>query len=350
MYVKKEKNIITFTIDEGKNYIFDINSLICYGLSGKPLKRIPKDLQYYRSDSLIISMVVEMFQDCKPTAFSQYKRVIELADKLSSMGFTSRNLSIYTVNHFGRLIGQTKYETVITERMVLNYIRKTDKDDISTDNFIDIIRNEYYKKALTVELDEKNLAVLKYLMKCEFSVNEIKLISNWLAKGLGCYYDYAQYDINRVLQKFFSRAKDIEYTPTKDDFFRQMVMVTKNYNMRKEEIDNKKLFANQSVKNLKFENEEFVVIVPTTSKEFEFEGKSQGNCVYTSYLREVIEGYTNVVFIRKKGEVENSYITCEVRRGRINQYLTKYNNRVTDTSALIFKNQYQNYLNEIFAV
>ena len=152
------------------------------------------------------------------------------------------------------------------------------------------------------------------------------------------------------MKRFFSRAKDIEYNPTKDDFFRQAVTVYKNYEMRREEIDNRKLAENQTSKNLNFENDELIVIVPTTSKEFEFEGNSQSNCVFTSYLREVINGYTNVVFIRKKSDVENSYITCEVRNGRISQYLTKFNRSVCDDFALTFKRQYQNYLNNEFSV
>lgn len=350
MYAKKEKNIITFTTGEGKNYVFDINSLICYGLSGKPLKRIPKDLQYCRSDSIIISMVTEMFRSEKPILFQRYAPTIQFADKLSSMGYDKKQLSTYTVNSLANVIGKTKYEKVITEKMLLNYIKKTEPDEISYDNFINAIRDEYFAKAITVELNEKELNLIKQLMKYEYTVKEIKLIANWFSKGMAIFYDYSVYELDRVLKRFFSRAKDIEYTPTKDDFFRQAVTVYKNYEMRKEEIDNKKLAENQTSKNLNFENDELIVIVPTTSKEFEFEGNSQSNCVFTSYLREVINGYTNVVFIRKKSDVENSYITCEVRNGRISQYLTKFNRSVCDDFALTFKRQYQNYLNEVFTV
>ena len=350
MYAKKEKNIITFTTDEGRNYVFDINSLICYGLSGKPLKRIPKDLQYCRSDSIIISMVTEMFRSDKPILFQRYATTIQFADKLSSMGYDKKTLSTYTVHSLATVIGKTKYEKVITEKMLLNYIKKTEPEEISYDNFINAIRDEYFAKAITVELNEKELNLIKQLMKYEYTVKEIKLIANWFSKGMAFFYDFSVYEVDRVLKRFFSRAKDIEYTPTKDDFFRQAVTVYKNYEMRKEEIDNRKLVENQTAKNLNFENDDLIVIVPTTSKEFEFEGNSQSNCVFTSYLREVILGTTNVVFIRKKSDVEKSYITCEVRNGRISQYLTKFNNSVYDDFALTFKRQYQNYLNEVFTV
>lgn len=350
MYAKKEKNIITFTTDEGKSYIFDINSLICYGLSGKPLKRIPKDLQYYRSDSLVINAVTEMFQSYKPIEFQRYAPTIQFADKLSSMGYEKKSLSTYEVRSFASLIGKTKYEKVITEKMLLNYIKKANPAEIGYENFLNTMRDEYFAKAITVELNEKELNLLKQLMRYEYTAKQIKLIANWLSRGMALFYDYSVYEIDRVLKRFFTRADDIDYTPTKDDFFRQAITVYKNYEMRKEEIDNRKLAENQTVKNLNFENDELIVIVPTTSKEFEFEGNSQNNCVFTSYLRDVINGYTNVVFIRRKDDIEKSYITCEVRNGRICQYLTKFNHSVYDDFALTFKRQYQNYLNNEFSV
>lgn len=305
MVATKDKNIITFMLNDDKKYLFDVNSLICYGLAGKPLKRLPKDLQYYRGNNLSIYMVTTMFQNAMPANFFRYKQIIQLADKLSSMGYEANDISYYTIERFAELVDKEKYGIIISEKRVLNYFRETVKTEISYDAFVQSLANELLKKIITIDLETREMTIIKNLMEYGYSSCEIKLIANWLSRGVGYIYNHNAYDLNRIFSRFFSKARDIDYTPTKDDFFRQFIMVNKNYDMRKEEIDNKKLHQYQTTKNLNFEDENFIVVVPTTVKEFEFEGNSQGNCVYTSYLRQVVEGCTNVVFVRKKTILKN---------------------------------------------
>ena len=97
---------------------------------------------------------------------------------------------------------------------------------------------------------------------------------------------------------------------------------------------------------LSFENEYFKVIIPTTREEFVAEGKAQHNCVGRLYIQPVIEGETNIVFIRKKEDLDTSYITCEVRNRCIQQYLSQYNRAVRDTLALEFYKAYAKHLLE----
>lgn len=113
---------------------------------------------------------------------------------------------------------------------------------------------------------------------------------------------------------------------------------------------NKILKHNQTLRNLNFEDEQFIVVVPTTYEELVKEGTSQRNCAaeheFHNYLR---NGKRKIVFIRKKDDINHSYITCDMgaRNHQIEQFLYACNNRVTDNAALEFKKKYQEYLDTL---
>lgn len=67
-----------------------------------------------------------------------------------------------------------------------------------------------------------------------------------------------------------------------------------------------------------------VVIVPEHVSDLIAEGERQHNCV-GGYMERVANGQTDVVFIRKDKEPEQSYITMEIHNGRIIQARTKNN-------------------------
>ena len=96
---------------------------------------------------------------------------------------------------------------------------------------------------------------------------------------------------------------------------------------------------------LKFENEIFTVVIPKTTEDFFNEAQTQQNCVYSMYLDKVIQGTTNVVFIRRKDDIEKSLITCEVsNNGNIIQYLKKYNSSNLNEDETEFKKLYKTHL------
>ena len=65
-------------------------------------------------------------------------------------------------------------------------------------------------------------------------------------------------------------------------------------------------------------------------------------------MRDVVNHKTNVVFIRKKDNVEKSHITCEIsNNGNIRQYLLAYNQRVeANTPEREFYYKYAEWLKE----
>lgn len=96
----------------------------------------------------------------------------------------------------------------------------------------------------------------------------------------------------------------------------------------------------------KYQDENFIVVVPQTVADIKEEGEKQNNCVGRLYTQQVINGLTQVVFIRKRECPEKSYITCEVNNdGFIRQFLLACNRRVEkDSIEQKFYYDFQNYI------
>ena len=97
---------------------------------------------------------------------------------------------------------------------------------------------------------------------------------------------------------------------------------------------------------LSFEDDSFIVVLPTCENDFIEEGNNQHNCVGRfGYYEKMLQGRSNVVFIRRKDEPNKSFITCEVdNTGNILQFLGKVNHYVDIPLALEFKSRYQKKL------
>jgi hypothetical protein len=79
---------------------------------------------------------------------------------------------------------------------------------------------------------------------------------------------------------------------------------------RFEEICDEQKFSAAVNKNLEYENKDFLVAVPKSSKDVKDEGKFLGHCV-GSYVDRILNGQTQIVFLRK--EKDKSLVTLEIR-------------------------------------
>lgn len=150
------------------------------------------------------------------------------------------------------------------------------------------------------------------------------------------------------LLDYLQMSNDLEETPN----FNGNVL-NKYVNLKRElEAKKNSIFANKQLeKNLTFEDDSFIVVVPTTIAELVKEGEEQHNCVGDyGYDKKVLEGKCNIVFIRKKTNPNKSYITCEINpNGHIIQYYLAHNYSVYDDNpAYSFKLKYIEYLQTIF--
>ena len=106
-------------------------------------------------------------------------------------------------------------------------------------------------------------------------------------------------------------------------------ILAKNYSMFKNNNENKnKLFklSQEKIEKYNYKDKNFSIIIPMQPKELIDEGISLSHCV-GSYIDRVIDEKCNIVFMRKNDNLEESYITIEIKNKTITQAQGKYNRK-----------------------
>lgn len=96
-----------------------------------------------------------------------------------------------------------------------------------------------------------------------------------------------------------------------------------------------------------YENEKLKVIVPKTPKDLILEGQNNNNCI-GSYVNSFINGHSKIFFIRWKSNIEQSYVSLEMRGFNVTQAYLSSNRLITNPYTLNFIEEWQNYINEKF--
>jgi len=351
---KKEKNFYHF-YQEGKvkPYSLDVNTGILYGLNGKPISRFPTGLkQYWQSyshcsaytNTFVLNLLSSFCLDLN--SLTEWANRLKLCDRIDALNtpylekyfgnINSEENINYIIKNFSRfakkvlaLEGKTYIRTILIEMRL---------EDAFTlyKNYPEEVVKAFFERHQVFNEPEKNDLMLYYAVH-----------------GLIEYHrdsesKYSPYEIRDKVNTFFNMCEKVDIKPKKEDFFKQYVTVAKTYRIKQEEINNEKIKEQLNKHNWNFEDENFIIIVPQTSKDFEEEAKQQSNCVFSSYLNCVINKETNIVFIRKKNNITKSYITCEItNRGLIRQFLFAYNRSIeVDTPEYNFYQNFQKWLNE----
>lgn len=357
----KEKNYLIFTNNQNQIYKFDINEGIFYSAStNKPLKNAPNGFstfikngvgatygyhKKFESNTTLLNCIYYIhYQNQIPyTDMSMYKQYLMICDKLDSIGYSNNNIWRFSLRNLD----------FVNENFKAFSKMFNENPDLTLDAFQNVLGRERLMNSLKLKEDEyytPEILDLIWNWRNGFSKEELKYVAYYLSRGVYEFYHNGRYFNGSASQfrDFFTWSNTIGYKPTKDDFFHQYLKIKKTYKTNKTQYDNKALQynLNRHSKAWDFENDEFQIIVPKTSLDFKNEAEEQGNCVYSAYLKRVISGDTNIIFVRQKSNPNHSYITCEVdNEGRIRQYLGKYNNRFhADTKEMKFANEFQKHI------
>ena len=325
----KEKNIIKFQVGENKTYSYDMNAGVIYGLKGAALRNIPSVVRHLITENRQASNVIyylsqPYFGGGLEERFTDTEHIL-FYDSLDSMGFpVFYDIPSCYIPVFKRHIKELHkdfVEDALDVGFLNNKLHDYKFEDWLVDNGLKIDEHFTREKA-------------SFLYKCKFPEKWNARLAYYLCRGgLWEFFNSAD-EFGRgltVLESRFASFIDmmtrLGRTPEKGDFIRQFSEVQAEYLLRKDEIDREILYKNQfsHANALQFSYGNFEVVIPITTQEFINEGDNQGNCVARIYLPKVLRGETNVVFVRKKDALNTSYITCEVRCGKIAQFLLRYN-------------------------
>lgn len=345
--IVKNKNFLEIYINKEIPYKFDINTGVLYGIKGLPLKNSPKGLnvvleQNSKSSNVVNYIWYKHYSDGVSYAqFKDYTDELKLFDKLDSINYKVGYISFlsqrdidFLNKHFKRFV---------------NWLKGRPEHTNSISTFIDEIKLEVFLKEMNLQIDEHfTEEMANWCCRVNFNKEQMRWVVYYLIRGLWDFYKNEEFYLERKLHQYFYYVKENNSKCEKGDFIKNYVKEKRIYELNKEKIDKQKLYTNQMNKKemLSFEYENLEVVIPTTFEEFKEEAEQQSNCVARLYLPKVIDGDLNIVFIRKKEELNKSYITCEIRNGVIYQYLTRFNQAPHEENAIKFKVLYQEYLNK----
>lgn len=346
----KEKNIIKFYLDDSKPenfYALDINTGILYGIKGTPIKRTPNgmnDFMTYNATSCVLHYMrrTHTWNSVAYSDFRGYAKYLQICDKLDSIGYdhshdniTSHALLDFVNEHFKEFVQYLATELNEDERHTLG-------------NFKYRCEEKLFVKEHKIEVsDYFPLEWVRYLIGCHFETEkQVACAIYYFKRGM---YTALDSRCESLLKNFFNYCDKLGKEYPKGDFIREYATIKKEYLFRKTELDNQALYDNQMkrAKALTFTDGNLIAVIPTTTEEFLAEADSQNNCVARMYMPRVIEDRTNIVFIRRVADPNKSYITCEVRNGKIEQYLGKNNSRLyNDDEAMAFKKLFAEHLSQ----
>ena len=343
----KEKNFLVFTNNKGNSYRFDISTGIMYSTRGKAMASQPDGLVSYMRDygrqakSMVLGYMYyeHEWYSVKYNDFSEKVEELSLYDRLDSIGYYDTNS-----RHYGK--NEIKFLNDNFKKFAKAY---KSNNELTLREFIATYREELFYQELKIKVDDyytEEILRLIYNMYRNTTnpkdINTYRLIAYYLSRGVYMFFNnnpICSYGSNFIslFDNYFDMCEAIGYEPTKDDFFKQYLMVKKVYLANKKKYDSEKIQKHyeKHSKIWDFETDELFIYVPTCSDDFQDEGNQQDNCVYTMYLEKVLRGDTTVVWSRKEGNPKKSHSTCEITdEGYINQYYYAHNRSVPNTDKI----------------
>lgn len=352
----KEKNIISFDID-GVNgvYKFDLSTGIFYGLKGNPVQTVAKksaiaELLYpwgaNRNISQLTYTLYYIFNYTNRTSYFPTKiKAISAAEKLDNMKLKNYSLSEnqleYVADNFKDFVEYLKTrDEAEKENGSYSYSEFCEYSKIMK------AKKRWSEAVIKLFPDEILHNFLQNTAVLDYSAEEMTVCAYYLVRGK--MYEYERGDTRNLLE-YISMCRGMEKTPQKENnFMREYCETKKEYELRKVEFDNKRIADNYAKhsKAFEFEYGDFTIVLPTTAQDLIDEGRNMHHCV-GGYVNSIIEGTDYIVFVRRKDNPEQCYLTCEVLPdGNIRQYYLAYDRRIREAKDIEFKTAFQNHLLE----
>ena len=340
--ITKDKQYLLIEIEDNKQYKINLNDLTIIGLRGSPIKRIPEQVRgelFWNDDNLISA--VGYLLNHKYISFENKVKLLSCYEKIYAINknISFEILDMTTVEKFNKYFKLVS--SIIREHQEIGMyeIKKQLERKIFIKTYnIDDRYYDYFDKDTVIEVGTHFAKEIPNLTNKELN-NILNIYFFSGAKEL--------FSLNSIYVAIIKYIRLVRFFHTKiepKNWIKHCSVLISEYELEKDKNDHLLLKQNQDKKELFFENEHYKVIIPTTKNEFKEEANAQSNCVYRLYLSKVIDGSTNIVFIRDKTDLEHSLITCEVKDGRIVQFLKRFNSSNLTYSESLFKEEYQQHL------
>lgn len=354
----KDKSVITFTNKTNNKLCkFDLKDNSCYTYYNSKynkVKNLKNFFSGYSADSVIdgfedekyktfINMIAHSENRCGNvgTLLERLYKYSNLENYILMNIKVDKNVRLKT-NEINKYILKyvIKREFTIThnfelvykdhKELILNIIRYTDEnyDDKTNEKIYYFIQSWLFRDffvPLTNDYNYEYKTLLNYIF--DYLPNrEAYTINNHNIRTLE---DYAS--MQKAMSKNGKFNKYPKYLKTIHD------ITVLNYNTFKKEYSDE-VFSNRINNDLNYEsqNDNYIIIVPRCCDDVKQEGVDMHNCV-GSYIDKIIDGITQIVFLRRYDKPKESLVTVEIRSNQLVQAFRQYNNNLTNEDVKFLK-------------
>lgn len=199
------------------------------------------------------------------------------------------------------------------------------------------IYNKVYDRHTSNETDKGNLwnSLVKYMVNLPFIRMDYETFKEYfLYESYRMGYDKLSSFLNewndslKMQKTLFGKFKD-KYPACLPVYHNKLCRRTSGFTIYKDNkfIENFKEAANK-LEKYNWENKLYKFIIPQTPNDVVEEADMQSNCLVNAhYMERVIGGTSVLVFMRKREQLDHSYITMEIVGDKINQAYLASNNR-----------------------
>lgn len=349
---RKERNNLYITLDNRTgDYRLDLSNGTFYGIKGNPVKTAPaRELfELFRAvpnngdHANLAYALAEIFNfgGCSQTAkITSFLAILGGAEKLDAININR-----------GRNFSTWDYEWANEHMSDISKWLKANPNAPFPSSVREIsawVVWEEERKKLGAEFDLITPAMYNEMKGYNWTPEQMSVGAYYL--GRGKYWEYHNHNL-RYLNDYFFFCKEMNKKPEKvNNFMREYVETKKEYELRKVEIDMRKIAENYAKhsKAWEFEYGNYKIVVPTSPEDIIDEGRNMSHCV-GSYVNSVVNNETYIVFVRPIANPEKCYITCQVyTNGRIGQYFLSHDRYISSDEDREFYNKFQEHLNAVW--
>jgi hypothetical protein len=353
MNITKERNFIRFTTDEGKTYSLNLTNGELIGLRGLPIKTYPKKGEMVRAlrhanTNLYTALAIAMERYTSPAYLARegVRSILQGAERLD--GVNIPNLELRFIDYYMEI--NEHFNDFLTyarqnPNEVANYNHNLFLDWLrfrgvgtKLGSLVNVITPRIYRDYLNHSHKNED----------DITVEEWDIVAYYAVRCK--VYDFCGRSTSRIAE-YVRWCEEMNIQPQKVNNFTRLYMETKTeYKRRKEEIDNAKFCATYAKhkKAWEFEYGDYTIVVPSRGQDLIDEGQNMHHCV-GGYVQNVVNGDTNIVFVRHKDTPNKCYITAQVSTdGRIGQYYLAYDRRITEQADHEFYRAFQEHLTKVW--
>lgn len=357
MRVYKRSSMLYFELDNGDTVSYDLATKTCYGKSGKEVFGLKKQFAGYTIYQIIDSCEEKWYGEFLKFCLQRAQRkenpnisnigtVLEYASRCSgyeqlfSAGLDVDTDFSWTFKNVPKALMKICKDNslMLTNRLYKSYYYIADAFQIATKlDFVTITTEDYLRllqaSCYSVNRDRNEWGGYEfpyfYQLIHEYGYN---------AKALLLYLDRlytfeAIYPEARILSELLDYARMMSTISKKYDRYPRNFLTThriasRNYNRMKKDFS-EELFKKRIKPEMEYKTGDYVFIYPKSTQDIKDEAAQMNHCV-ASYIDDVIDGKTDIIFLRYKNSPNKSLVTVQVTNGAVAQARRHFNYDISE--------------------